>query len=320
MIDREDDPTVADQMHAASPLPRMPNNSEVSFIDGCRQAFANLSFPRFNPTPHDRLLRKHVGESAITRVSSVAPGRAIPSEVRLPEHNFKILWQLGGSSGFHGSKVSADVNAGDAIILPVTASYELTISADYDILTLMFDIRRYPEWRLVLDTLKNRPLAINSALRASGTVIQSLLRDHNHDPLEPLAVESAIDLFLRSVSLNAGMDLSEHQRLSPRLRRAKAAIMSNIANPDYSPEQLAYHVGLSKRSLYAEFQRFGLSPSAFIRNLRLQKCRSDILSSKEPRLNITQIAFQNGFSDSSQFSRAFRARYGMSPNQLRLTL
>lgn len=204
--------------------------------------------------------------------------------------------------------------------MPVTPSYELTTSGDYDILTLTFDVRRFPEWRSLLDSQKNRPMLMNSALRASAAAIKSALGSYQNDPLDVLTIDFGLDLFFRSMSVDTGIDFQGNRRLSPRLHRAKAAIMKNLSDPDYSPEQLARDVGLSKRSLYVEFQRYGLSPSAFIRDLRLQKSRSDILLSKGRQVNITQIAFQNGFSDGSQFSRAFRARYGMSPNKLRLTV
>ena len=57
-----------------------------------------------------------------------------------------------------------------------------------------------------------------------------------------------------------------------------------------------------------------MSPGKYIRLLRLEKAKKDILSG----MSITQAGFDNGFETSSGFSKAFRKEYGISARELSL--
>jgi AraC family transcriptional regulator len=57
------------------------------------------------------------------------------------------------------------------------------------------------------------------------------------------------------------------------------------------------------------------TPLDFVRRVRLQ--RSALMLTHAPRESITAIALSCGFSSSATFSRAFRARFGMSPSSWR---
>ena len=54
-----------------------------------------------------------------------------------------------------------------------------------------------------------------------------------------------------------------------------------------------------------------MSPGKYIRLLRLEKAKKDILSG----MSITQAGFDNGFETSSGFSKAFRKEYGISARE-----
>ncbi len=60
-------------------------------------------------------------------------------------------------------------------------------------------------------------------------------------------------------------------------------------------------------------KQYGASPKNYLIERRLQKAKQLLDSSEQ---NCTQIALECGFSDSSQFSTMFRAKYGVSPKQL----
>ena len=65
------------------------------------------------------------------------------------------------------------------------------------------------------------------------------------------------------------------------------------------------------------FESEGTSFTDFIREERLQRARSKLLSSRFDHLRISEIAYEVGFNDLSYFNRAFRRRFGQSPGQLR---
>lgn len=72
------------------------------------------------------------------------------------------------------------------------------------------------------------------------------------------------------------------------------------------------------RHLYRLFAGKGWTVTAWIRERRLEHCRSDITDPRLADWSITDIAFRWGFSDSSHFSHCFRNEFGVSPRQLRI--
>ncbi|MBL8026833.1 MAG: AraC family transcriptional regulator, partial [Fibrobacteres bacterium] len=58
----------------------------------------------------------------------------------------------------------------------------------------------------------------------------------------------------------------------------------------------------------------GISPTAFINNLRMQRVARLLVSSSS---NITEIAFECGFNNLSHFNALFMAAYGVSPRVYR---
>jgi AraC-like DNA-binding protein len=55
----------------------------------------------------------------------------------------------------------------------------------------------------------------------------------------------------------------------------------------------------------------------YVWNRRLDRCRDDLKKPCASAQRVADIAFRWGFSDLSHFSRAFKARFGMSPRDCR---
>lgn len=78
--------------------------------------------------------------------------------------------------------------------------------------------------------------------------------------------------------------------------------------------ELELKSGYSARALqYAFKARFGCSPLEWLREQRLQVARQQLLTGEYQ--TITQLAHECGFGSASQFSRAYRNRFGESPVQ-----
>ena len=96
---------------------------------------------------------------------------------------------------------------------------------------------------------------------------------------------------------------------------ARAYVERHLEDPALGPTTLAAGLGVSTRTLQAWFQDDGISVSAYIRARRLERAKDRIRA--EPKTALTVIGLDVGFKDPSHFSRAFRARFGMSPSQMR---
>lgn len=92
-------------------------------------------------------------------------------------------------------------------------------------------------------------------------------------------------------------------------------INDHLEDSDLNVEKLCQEVGLSRAHLNRKMKElFGLTPSEFIRNIRLRKA-CELL--KQPDVDISQIAYSVGFSSQPHFSTAFKRFTGISPTEYR---
>jgi AraC-like DNA-binding protein len=126
---------------------------------------------------------------------------------------------------------------------------------------------------------------------------------------------STVDLLRMALQLTAPSKTSA--RTSTLSLRAKQLVEDRLDDPDFDREELAAALGMSVRALSRLFSSARTSPSEYIRSRRLERCRYALLETKMASLTVTEVAFANGFNDSSHFSSAFRKAYGMSPRDYR---
>lgn len=106
--------------------------------------------------------------------------------------------------------------------------------------------------------------------------------------------------------------------LAPEDRRAVAQVadrlLADMAEPP-SLDELAALAGMSHVRLNRCFRKaYGATVFAWLRDRRLDQAR---LALERGEASVTEIAFLCGFSSSSHFAAAFRARHGTSPAAFR---
>jgi transcriptional regulator GlxA family with amidase domain len=100
----------------------------------------------------------------------------------------------------------------------------------------------------------------------------------------------------------------------PRVRRALSIIEQNLSEP-LDLADLAARVGLSPRQLGRLFlAEVGASVQEHARRQRLAHGAALLAQGDRP---VAEIAQDCGFTDAAHFTRAFRARYGMTPAKAR---
>lgn len=99
-----------------------------------------------------------------------------------------------------------------------------------------------------------------------------------------------------------------------RLQRALQLMRNNLDEP-LSRDDMAAHLGVSKRALERMFQQyFNTSPARYYMDLRLNRAHQMLLQSSE---SITSIADHCGFISGAHFSRSFAKHFGCSPSSAR---
>ncbi|MEP7301219.1 MAG: helix-turn-helix domain-containing protein [Caldimonas sp.] len=102
-----------------------------------------------------------------------------------------------------------------------------------------------------------------------------------------------------------------------RVRWARAEVHERLRDPLLTPATIAARQGVSLRLLQRLFAAEGSSLSDFICEQRLLRCRRDLQDPLHSGRTVTDIALSWGFNESSQFSRAFRRRFGCTPSDAR---
>jgi AraC-like DNA-binding protein len=92
---------------------------------------------------------------------------------------------------------------------------------------------------------------------------------------------------------------------------------THLADHDLTAARIAADHSISVRQLYKILGRRGLTPSDWVRTHRLEECRHDLAKATARDVTVETIARRWGFTDATNFSRAFREAYGLSPRAWR---
>lgn len=99
------------------------------------------------------------------------------------------------------------------------------------------------------------------------------------------------------------------------LQQVTETIEANLTNEQFGVESLAEAVGMSVTHLNRKLNALISQPAGkLIRSMRLQQAAALI---QQEAGNISDIAYQYCFSDPTNFARAFKAQFGVSPSQYR---
>lgn len=105
-----------------------------------------------------------------------------------------------------------------------------------------------------------------------------------------------------------------------RLDRARSAILRRIGDPTLDADAVAAELHMSRRALYLLFERYGLTPTRAIREIRLECCLRMLRDEHQCHRKIADIAMDHGFKHFASFSRQFKMRYGMPPSSVSPTV
>ncbi|WP_121178415.1 helix-turn-helix domain-containing protein [Streptomyces sp. 1114.5] len=127
------------------------------------------------------------------------------------------------------------------------------------------------------------------------------------------AAATALDLLALLVDDRSDRSRPQSPQSAASLERVKTHILRNLRDPDLSPTTIAEANFISVRFLHKLFHLEGTTVGGWIRTQRLERCSRDLLRPVAAELGVAGVARRWGFANSSHFSRAFRAAYGMTP-------
>jgi AraC-like DNA-binding protein len=273
-------------------------------------------------------------------------GNSIVNEIRCTEHSFIGLCSMRGSplrftvqdasnycylilaagSRMHASQYdrSIELAPGEMTLMSAERSACLTQLSEGSRWSI-----RIPQ-RLLTDICRNVPDKITRPIgRGELTKLlwhQVETADRFAPGLDAAANYAIAQHVLDLAALCLGADgdaawLAERRGLAAaRLDAIKAAILRNLGRSDLTLAHVAAEHGLSTRYVQHLFELSGLSFTGYVLEQRLLNAHRLLREPKGRWRKVSDIATAAGFSDISYFNRAFKARFGGTPTEIRATI
>lgn len=154
-------------------------------------------------------------------------------------------------------------------------------------------------------------------LLLSQNVQQLLGADEEFDPpLEAASGEYIAQLASTILQMRSSPPAKpQTKKPDTRIADIRKQIARSYRSPDLKPGTVGERLGMSARSIQHVLSQHGTTFSDEVMAMRLEAAFGMLRSGATEA--IADIAFKCGFSDLSTFHRAFRARYGKTPNAAR---
>jgi AraC-like DNA-binding protein len=269
-------------------------------------------------------IRGHwVGRLMVTDVRSTAQDiRRTPRLVSEADNAyFQVAMVANGIGRISQDDRQAVLHPGDCVLYETTRPFQWLFDSDWDV--WVFSL---PSESVRLGESERRRI---SAHRLDGTTgltgvvsrfLLDLARHSENLPAEQservLAHASDLVVTLLSDRLDDTIAVRGAVHRS-QMMRIKDYIDQRVSDPDLGPAEIAAAVNISTRYLHKLFEAEHHTVSLYIRGLRLERARRDLLDPRLADRPIATIAFACGFGDLSAFNRAFKDAYAASPKELR---
>lgn len=261
-----------------------------------------------------------VGDIAATAQSMTRTRRLVDDA---EGHYLLLGMQVQGAGGITQGEHRTRLDPGDCVVLESRRGFELDFTEAFNLWVFAF-----PQRLVRLSEQEQRRLAarrVDGRTGLAGVSRRALLDlARNADELSRSRSAGAGALALANDLLVALLSepLAGSRQLAGSLRRTlplriKDHIDRNLADPGLDPVQVATAFGISTRYLHKLFEPERETVAHYIRDLRLERVRLRLLDSRFADRPISALAFDAGFGDLSGFNRAFKAKYGVSPRELR---
>jgi AraC-like DNA-binding protein len=138
-----------------------------------------------------------------------------------------------------------------------------------------------------------------------------------HWRMAPILERTFMMAMLRAIPNNYSSELEkQRQGVAPfYVRKAEAFIRANLGAA-ITVEAIVEASGVSSRSLFYGFRRWrGTTPLSFVKGVRLDKARDELLRIARSGGSVTDVAVQVGYNYMSRFSSDYKARFGEKPSE-----
>ncbi|MEB2351735.1 MAG: helix-turn-helix domain-containing protein [Burkholderiaceae bacterium] len=285
--------------------------------------FCGLQSDVYGDTAFDgHMATEQAGDVVLTRLEADRH-RVLKSdrEVRGGDVGYlKIVAPYRGTAGVEQQGRQAWVSPGEWCIYDTTDRYRVANPVHVEHLIVMVPRAPLVERGLPLDRLMAQRLGAHGGI--SRLALQAMRGAWQELPsIAPSAArgvgESIVQLVQLSLLELAGRDSAPTQREALR-ERIKQLVARRLGDARLSVDAIAVELNCSRRQLYNAFGDEPDGVAGYVLAQRLEACRRDFDDRCQDAISITDIALRRGFNHPAHFSRAFKARFGVTPSEWRL--
>lgn len=216
-----------------------------------------------------------------------------------------------------GIHTRTHVTSGQGFLIPPDhlAAYEADANLPWSYVWMEFNGLRAQKFIKQLNLSKQQFIYYTKSLANREQIMQPIQALLDMNQRSEAFVLAQLYLFFDALLQNAQTVIAseEHSHRNFRLRKALNFIEDNYQSA-FSINQLADHVGIHPNHLHKLFkQELSVSPSEYLIHYRLNKACDLLLSDKENRLTMKEIAYQCGYANQYYFSTAFKKHFGQAP-------
>ncbi|UCH96162.1 MAG: response regulator [Candidatus Aminicenantes bacterium] len=228
--------------------------------------------------------------------------------IRKPlEPHYTVVEAVNGREGIEKAKeIIPDLIISD-IMMPEADGYELCRLLKQDVMT------------------SHVPIILLTAKASEEAVIQGLETGADDYITKPFNAKILMARIKNLIDLRQQLQLKMRRQmmLQPAeisvssideefIKELQGTIEQNLADSEFTVEELGKKLYMSRASLYRKIQALsGESPNHFIRSYRLKRAFQLL---KENFGNVTEVAFEVGFSSSAYFTKCFKEQFHQLPS------
>ena len=114
----------------------------------------------------------------------------------------------------------------------------------------------------------------------------------------------------------AASEITETTLDEQMLQKAMDIVKAHLSDTSFTADDLARELGMARTNVYKKLQFItGKTPAAFIRTIRLKHGRQ--MLEHDPKLFVSQVAYECGFANPKLFSRYFKDEFGIYPKEIK---
>lgn len=251
-----------------------------------------------------KLCSRSIGGISVARVDATSSGVARTADLIRSNHDDAhiVMLQISGAARVLQGEHSCCMAPGEFDVVQADRPYVLDFPGSFSQYVIKLPRSTQP---------------VGAAISATAArLVRSLSRELLDPDVEP-------DVICDEVAVRAieAMLCGHSQQSTPCEHNADlysaaiAVIREKMSEPRVGRDNVANELGVSVRTLARSFARHGTTFDRSLWNCRLDAAY-ELLLSQRRGVSITEVALRYGFSDSSHFTRRFRARYGVTPGSV----